>query len=169
MDARRLAPRLLAVVLAAAASAPARAGPAEAAFQKCWQKEVSTACNRLGREERTTVDECTAEFAKTKCLDERDAYEKELAAGLAADVLELLAASIKKVCGSEAQAAATGRPDASKEDEIAAGWREALQVRSEFMKACERSGREARECDERASDAERNARAQSCAAPTAAR
>lgn len=153
---------------AAQSPTPAQPGPtpprAEAALVRCWAKEVTAACTSRRTHDESAVEGCKAERAKTACATERAAYEKELAAGLASDALELLVASIKHVCVAEAAATQAGKLR-EQERALAAGWHEALDVRSEFMKACETTGRDARDCDERANEAERMARTESCPLP----
>ncbi len=156
---------LLAAALLAAdpagAPAPAPASArAEAALMKCWARETA-ACTALEKD-GAALEACKADRAKTACATERTAYERELAAGLASDALELLAASVKKVCAAESAAPLGGKLSADAERALADGWRQALEVRSEYMRACEGSGREARDCDDTANEAERRARAESC-------
>ncbi len=158
-----------AALLAAARAADARppaattrpGATAESVLFQCWARE-SSACKSAGDDD--AVEACKTERAKTACTAERTAYEKELAAGLASDAIELLGASIKSVCLAERSAHQDGKLTPDEEAAIATGWREALDVRSEFMRACEKSGREARECDEKAGEAERSARAEFCPA-----
>ncbi len=157
-----LAP-LLAAALLAGPTTPAAPGRAEAALVKCWTKEVTSPCmSRRTDGDDAAVEACKEERAKTACIAERAAAEKELAAGLARDALELLAASIKDVCLAEAAGRFNGKLTPEQDAAIASGWREALDVRSEYMRACEKSGRDARECDEGVNQAERKARAEFC-------
>lgn len=152
--------RLLAAALVAAAAFAARAGPAEAAFWRCWEKDVQAPCIARGAHgDSAAFETCKAELGKTACAAERARYEKELAAGIAADALDLVAASIKRVCLAEAAALFDGKLLPDEEAAVATGWREALDVRAEFMRACERSGKPARDCDDQANEAERRARA----------
>src|SRR5512133_500568 len=125
------APAATGTARATPAAPPARAGPAEAAFWRCWQKDVTAACVARGTHtDPAAFEECKTQLAKTACVAERAAYEKELAAGITADAAELLAASIKKVCVAEAEARADGKLSPAEEDAITKGWRQALDVRS---------------------------------------
>jgi hypothetical protein len=157
-----VAPLLAALLLAAEVAAPAVTA-AEGALLKCWAQEVTAACAaRDRRGDDAALEACEAERAKTACAPQRAAFEKALAAALASDALELLAAGIKTVCSAEAAGPPDGGRSAPEQEALAEAWRQALEVRSEFMRACERSGREARDCDDAANDAERRARAASC-------
>src|SRR5512133_2702996 len=157
-----LAP-LLAAALLAGPTPAAAPGRAEAALVKCWASEVTSPCmSRRTDGDDAAVEACKAERAKVSCTAERAAAEKELAAGLARDALDLLAASIKDVCAAEAAGRFNGKLTPEQDAAIASGWREALEVRSEYMRACEKSGRDARECDDAVNQAERKARAQFC-------
>lgn len=149
------------IALAATPLSAPRTGPAEAAFWQCWDREVNAPCVTEGAR-GDALEACRAERSKTTCVAEKVACERELAAGIADDALELLGASIKQVCAAEDAAVSRGRVAPEVEEAIAAGWREALEVRSEFMKACERSGSDARQCDDRANEAERRARSEFC-------
>ncbi len=156
-----LAPALAAALLAAP-PAPSTGGRAESALVQCWAKEVTSPCMSKRADGDAALEACKEERARTACVAERAAAERELAAGLARDTLDLLAASIKDVCAAERAALAGGKLSAEQEAAIASGWREALDVRSEYMRACEKSGRDARECDESVNQAERKARADHC-------
>jgi hypothetical protein len=161
-----LAPLLAAALLAGPStpSTPSSAGRAEAALVQCWAKEVTTPCtSRRTPGDDAAVEACKEERAKTACATERAAAEKELAGRLARDTLDLLAVSIKDVCAAEAAGRFNGKLTPEQEAAIASGWRDALDVRSEYMRACEKAGREARECDDTANQAERKARADFCA------
>lgn len=155
---------LLAALLAAdptAGTAPAP-GRAEAALMKCWARETA-ACAKLEKDgDAAALEACKEERAQAACATERAVYERELATGLASDALELLAASVKKVCAAESAAPLGGKLSPEAQQALADGWRQALEVRSEFMSACQRSGREARDCDDAANEAERRARAEAC-------
>ncbi len=163
-------PSLVAAALLAASPAPSSAPPAqppassgEAALVKCWAKEVTSVCMELEKDgDAAAFEACKAERGKTACAAERAAYEKELAATMASDALDLLASSIKRVCLAEAAALSAGKLRPEQETALAAGWREALDVRSVYMHGCERTGRDARDCDEAANQAERRARAEFC-------
>jgi hypothetical protein len=160
-----MTPSLAPLLAAALAAGPATPTPsrAEAALVQCWAKEVTSPCmSRRTDGDEAAVEACKEERAKAACVAERAAAEKELAAGLARDTLDLLAASIKDVCAAEAAGRFDGKLTPEQEAAIASGWREALDVRSEFMRACERSGRDARDCDESVNQAERKARADFC-------
>lgn len=157
-----LAPLLAAALLAGPPTPPA--GRAEAALVQCWAKEVTAPCaSRRTDGGDAAVEACKDERAKTACAVERAAAEKEIAAGLARDTLDLLTSSIKDVCAAEAAGRFDGKLTPEQEAAIASGWRDALDVRSEYMRACEKAGRDARECDELANQAERKARAEFCA------
>ncbi len=158
-----LAPLLAATLLAGPASPSA--GRAEPALVQCWAKEVTSPCmsRRTGGDD-AAVEACKEERSKTACATERAAAEKELAAGLARDTLDLLAASIKDVCAAERAGRFNGKLTAEQEAAIASGWREALDIRSEYMRACERTGKDARECDDAVNQAERKAREEFCPA-----
>ncbi len=162
----------LALLAAAAlAAAPPTSPPpsnpsasrAEAALVQCWAKEVTAPCMARRSDGDDYVAACKEQRAKDACTAEKAAYEKELASGLARDALQLLAASIKDVCQAEAAGRFNGKLTPEQEAAIASGWRDALEVRSEYMRACEKSGRDARECDDAANQAERKARAEHCA------
>ena len=158
-----LAAALLGADQAAAAAPADPPGRGEAALVKCWAREVTAPCVALEKHGADAAfAACKAKRSKTACAAERAAYERELAGGLASDAAELLAASVKKVCAVESSASLRGKLSPETERAVADGWRQALEVRTEFMRACERSGREARDCDETATVAERRARAEAC-------